>query len=262
MLLRHVLRVDRVGLFLRYGEGLAPADAAAFDALIARRAEGEPVAYLTGTREFMGLPFAVSPDVLIPRPETELLVEWALDWLKARPSATIVDVGTGSGAIGLSIAAHASPGWTGSVMATDVSSAALAVAARNLTAMLSPPRRRQVRFIRGSLLSWCAGPVDLVLANLPYLTPEQVSANPALRAEPELALAGGEDGLDLVRELVGDLPRVLASDGAAGLELDPAQTDRVAALLRRIFPAASIKILRDLTGWPRHVVMRHDGGGQ
>ncbi len=262
VLLRHVLGIDRVGLFLRYGEEIVPADAAAFDALVARRAEGEPVAYLTGTREFMGLPFIVNPAVLIPRPETELLVAWALDWMQARPTATIVDVGTGSGTIGLSLAAQAMRDWTGSVMATDVSAEALAVAARNRAALLSPPRQRQVGLIRGSLLSWCAGPVDLVLANLPYLTPEQLSANPALHAEPSLALAGGADGLVLIRELIDDLPRVLAADGAVGMELDPAQTDHVADLLRGIFPMASITILPDLAGWPRHVVMRHPDGGE
>lgn len=260
VLLRHVLGIDRVGLFLRYGDVIAPADVAAFDALVTRRAEGEPVAYLTGTREFMGLPFIVSPAVLIPRPETELLVEWSLNWLQPRPTATVIDVGTGSGAIGLSLAANAPRSWTGSLVMTDVSAAALAVAARNHAALLTPPRRRQVHLVRGSLLSSCAGPVDLVLANLPYLTPEQLASNPALRAEPSLALAGGADGLDLVRDLVGDLPRVLASGGAAGLELNPAQTDHVADLLRGLFPAASITILRDLAGRPRHVVMQQGGG--
>ncbi len=262
VLLRHVLGIDRVGLFLRYGEEITPADAAAFDALIARRAEGEPVAYLTETREFMNLPFIVNPAVLIPRPETELLVDWALDWIRARPTATIVDVGTGSGTIALSVAAHAPRTWTGSVVANDVSDEALAVAARNRAALLSPPRRRQVRLVRGSLLSWCGGPVDLVLANLPYLTPEQLSANPALRAEPPLSLAGGPDGLALVCVLIDDLPRVLAADGAVGLELDPAQTDRVADLLRKNFPKASITILADLAGWPRHIVVRLSGGGE
>lgn len=262
VLLGHVLGVDRAALFLRHETALQPTEAAAFDALVRRRASGEPVAYLTGHREFMALPFAVNADVLIPRPETELLVEWALDRLRLRPAATVVDVGAGSGAIAVSLAAHADPTWSGTIIAADVSPAALAVAARNRAGLLSGTRRRQVQLVRGSLLEWCGGPIDLVLANLPYLTPAQIAANPSLKAEPALALDGGREGLDLVEALVADLPRVLAPTGAAGLELDQSQTGRIARRLGARFPKAQVATLHDLAGWPRHVVMWHPHDGR
>lgn len=253
VLLRHLTDLDRAGLFLRLPD-LAPTDLLQrFDALLARRATGEPVAYLTGVREFMSLSFRVARGVLIPRPETELLVEWALATLASRPRATVVDVGTGSGAIAVSIAALAGDGVE--VIATDLSAEALAIARENAAALLTPERRDRLAFRQGSLLELVAGPVDLVLANLPYLTPGQMDGNPDLAAEPRLALDGGADGLDLVRALVADLPRVLAPGGAAGFELDPSQTATVEGLLRRQFPGRSVRTIRDLAGMDRHVVM-------
>ena len=258
VLLGHVLGIDRAMLFLRYDRPLHDTASAAFDALVARRLGGEPVAYLTGQREFMALPFAVSPAVLVPRPETELLVEWALAWLRTRPHASVVDVGTGSGAIAISLVAHARPGWTGQLIAADISRAALAIAAQNRDRLLPKEARRQLTMVRGSLLTWAGGPIDLVLANLPYLTPVQLAANPALTAEPAQALDGGPDGLTLIHALVADLPRVLATSGAVGLELDPAQTEPVSHQLRQLFPTARVATLLDLAGWPRHVVASHD----
>lgn len=266
VLLRHVLGVDRARLFLRLPE-IAERDVGdALDALIGRRLAGEPVAYLTGVREFMGLPFHVDPGVLIPRPETELLVEWALEWLRPRTKATVVDVGTGSGAIAISIAALTPADLDLTVIATDVSAGALATARRNADER-DPLVRSRLTFVPGSLLEPIRGPVDLVLANLPYLTPERIAGNPELAAEPVMALDGGADGLDLVRPLIADLSRVLAGNSgargaargaarsAAGFELDPAQTGAVAPLLRSTFPGRRVRTIDDLAGLPRHVVM-------
>ncbi|MDQ3654250.1 MAG: peptide chain release factor N(5)-glutamine methyltransferase [Chloroflexota bacterium] len=253
VLLRHVAGLDRAGLFLRLPEPVPDGLEARFNELAERRLHGEPVAYIVGRREFMGLPFRVAPGVLIPRPETELLVEWALATIAGGSSGTVVDVGTGSGAIAISIAALGSPATR--IIATDVSASALAIARDNAATLLEEAQRSRIEFRQGSLLKPVDEPVDVLLANLPYLTPEQVTGNPDLEAEPRLALDGGADGLDLVRDLIADLPRVLAPNGAIGLELDPSQTGEVAGLLRRSFPDRTIRTIHDLAGLARHMVM-------
>lgn len=252
VLLRHVLGWDRTQLFMRANTPVGPAALAAYEALLARRLAGEPVAYLTGVREFMGLPFAVSPAVLAPRPETEILVEWAAARLRERGEGRVIDVGTGSGAIALSLAEQLGAAWRGAIVAVDVSPAALAVAARNRATFGLETR---VALRPGDLLRDEAGPFDLVLANLPYLRPAQVDGNPDLAAEPRLALDGGADGLDLIRALLADAPRTLAPGGALGLEIDPSQAAAVAALGAAAFPGARVTVLPDLAGWARHVVI-------
>jgi release factor glutamine methyltransferase len=255
VLLRHVLRLDRTQLFLRYPEPMPAEAIEPFAVLVERRLAGEPVAYLTGAREFMGLPFRVGPGVLVPRPDTEPLVEWALDWLRNRPAATVVDIGTGSGAIAVSVAAHAPESFTGRIMAVDLSPDALAIAQENADALLSRERRARLTVLQGSLTQPLSAPVDLLLANLPYLTPEQIADNPALDAEPRLALDGGADGLDLVREVIADLPRILAPGGAAGFEIDPSQAEVVSDLLQVAFRDAETAIVPDLAQKSRHVLL-------
>lgn len=259
VLLRHLLGVDRTGLFLRLPDTASEDVTASFDALIARRLAGESVAYIVGRREFMGLPFIVDPGVLVPRPETELLVEWALEWLGNHPDSAVIDVGTGSGAIALSIAAMLQASSRAMVIASDPSIEALRVAIRNRQALSDRGIVEKVVFVQQSLLTETTGEVDLVLANLPYLTPVQIAENPDLAVEPRLALDGGDDGLDLVRDLIADLPRILASGGAAGFELDPSQTETVSRLLSAQFPNARVRTIADLAGHPRHVVLWHAG---
>jgi release factor glutamine methyltransferase len=250
VLLRQVLGVDRTRLFVRLRERPSADEAARFGELIERRRSGESVAYLTGRREFMGLSFAVGPGVLIPRPETELLVEWALDWLTRRSKTTIVDVGIGSGAIALSIAANRL-GSGDLVVGVDWSESAIGYAKAN---------RRQlglvdvVHLVRGDLVAWCGGPVDLVVANLPYLRPEQREGNPDLHGEPVIALVSGDDGLDAIHGLLADVPRVLAADGAVALEIDPSQVGAVRELAQAELPDARIAALKDLAGLDRVVV--------
>lgn len=259
VLLRHVLGIDRTELFVRLPEPMTAQALATYDRLLEERAGDIPVAYLTGEREFMGLAFEVGPGVLVPRPETELLVEWAISWLGrgGQDRVTIVDVGTGSGAIAIGIAAAMGPNWRGRIIASDISPIAISIAARN---RLHLDAHHRVALVQGSLTSWLRGPVDLVIANLPYLRPAQIAENPSLAAEPRLALDGGPDGLGLIRKLLDDAPRVLSAGGAIGLEIDPSQRDAVVSMARRAFPASEIDVLRDLAGFDRHVTIETKSG--
>jgi release factor glutamine methyltransferase len=255
VLLRYALGVDRTTLFARLRERIEKSVLARYRALLAERARDIPVAYLIGEREFMTLPFFMDPAVLVPRPETEILVEWAIAWLRERDSATVVDAGTGSGAIALSIAAMMGPAWRGRIVAADLSGEALAIAARNRAKLGLGGR---VALVRGSLVDWLGGAVDLLLANLPYLRPDQIDENPELAAEPRLALDGGADGLTLIRQVLGGAARVLAPGGAVGIEIDPSQHVEVVRMARSAFPEADISALRDLAGLERHVVIQTD----
>ena len=259
VLLRHVLDIDRTRFFMMLPDQMPELKTATYEDLIARRIAGEPVAYLVGRREFMGLDFRTTPEVLIPRPDTELLVEWAITWLENRPDARVADIGTGSGAIAVSLAAHLPASFRGEISAVDVSAQALHVAEANAGKLLTPGQRGRMRFVQGSLTASLEPPIDLILANLPYLTPAQMAENPDLDAEPSLALLGGDDGLDLVRATIADLPRALADGGAAGFEIDPSQAATTRELLQRIFPDAHTLVIRDLAGRERHVVVDRRG---
>ncbi len=252
VLMRHVLGLGRTAYFLRRHEPIRARDAAAFEVLIQRRLNRESVAYIVGQREFMGRDFFVGPGVLVPRPETEILVEWALDRLASRDQAAhVLDVGTGSGAITLSLAAMAPPASIAALVACDVSEDALRYAAANRASL---GVEHPVSLVRGDLGEWHGGGINLLLANLPYLRPDQIDENPDLGPEPRQALDGGADGLDLVRRLLDDAPRLLAPGGVIGLEIDPSQVDAALARGRLTLPAMTWSVLSDLAGLPRHVV--------
>lgn len=254
VLLCLVLDVTQTQLLMRDPEPIPAAALDRYRALVGQRATGMPVAYLAGEREFMGLPFRAKTDVLVPRPDTEPLVEWGLAWLGDHLQANIADIGTGSGAIAIATTFHAPAGWAGSTIATDVSTTALSVAAANADALLPPERRQRFSLVEGSLAEPITSPVDLLLTNLPYLTPEQIEENPHLAHEPVLALDGGADGLDLIREVVDHLPRVLAPGGAVGFEIDPSQSTEVQRLLRIALPNHRVMVVHDLAGDERHIV--------
>ncbi|PWB72630.1 MAG: peptide chain release factor N(5)-glutamine methyltransferase [Holophagae bacterium] len=221
--------------------------AARYDDWLARRTAGEPAHHLTGSCSFWGRDFGVSPAVLVPRPETELVVAAALE-LPLPEAARVLDVGTGSGCLAVTLAAER-PGLA--VDAVDRSLAALEVARRNAS-------RHGVRVgFACSDLGWClAGGYGLVVANLPYIPSGRLGALPLeVRYDPALALDGGGDGLDLVRALLGDLWRLLAPGGSAVLELGEDQADAVSTIAGAV-GLATVRRVRDLSGCERVVVLQ------
>lgn len=253
VLMMHLLGVDRVHLYLRLEEPSSDEVCVDFLRLIERRAAGEPLAYLIGSREFMGLEFTVDPRVLIPRPETEGLVERALAWLERHPGAwRVVDVGTGSGAIAISIDRLVPAGKPLLILASDVSRDALAVAEAN-RARLSANR---VHLVNGSLLDWFRGLLDLVVANLPYLSEEQ--RHVGIGQEPDLALYADDKGLALYSQLIPQAAALLAPGGALLCEIDPSQAERAISLARGAFPRVVVRVEQDLSGRDRYLVV--EGG--
>jgi release factor glutamine methyltransferase len=213
VLLAHVLGVARTWLVAHADDALPVGDAAAFAALAQRRRNGEPVAYLTGRREFFGLALAVSPAVLIPRPETETLVECALARLPRNGSPRVLDLGTGSGAIALAIA-HARP--EARVYACDASAEAVALAHANA-------QRLGLRNLRFFVADWYAGvpelPFDAIVANPPYIAAGDPHLDRGdLRFEPAQALSPGGDGLAALRVIVAGAPARLAPGGILAVE--------------------------------------------
>ncbi len=229
-----------------------------FRELLARRLAGEPLAYITGRREFFGLSYLVGPGALIPRPETETLVEAALAAIRDHPRAPrrvrVADVGTGPGTVALAVARHAP---SAAVVATDSSTAALAWAGRN-RARLGPSER--VVLAAGDLLEPLTGPVDVVLANLPYIPSGELALLPAeiREAEPGLAVDGGEDGLAVIRRLARQLPAHLApAPHAVLLEVGAGQAAFVEELLASsLGPGLELGRHRDLRGIVRVVEAR------
>lgn len=251
VLLMSLLGLDRAGLYLAYPNEASEEIAGQFRERIERRAAGEPVAYLTGHREFMGLDFQVDRRVLIPRPETEFLVEWALERLRkpATGRKLVVDVGTGSGAVAVSLAHLLPDGVHPVIVGSDRDREALQVAALNRD-RIAPGR---VELVRGDLLDWCRGGIDLLLANLPYLRQDQAHAG--LASEPGSALYAGADGLDLYRRLLPQTRDLLNLGGALVCEIDPAQDAAMRELARQHFPTAYIRVERDLAGLDRYLII-------
>lgn len=244
----HVLGQTRAWVLAHPEQPLLPQQAATLDALVEKLAQGTPLPYLTGRQEFYGLEFDVTPDVLIPRPETELLVEHALAAARNLPGgAWAADVGTGSGCIAETLAKHA-PNLR--VLAVDRSRAALAVACRNAEKHGVVDR---VRFVQSSLLNAAEGPFPLICANLPYIPAPALVDLETAKHEPRMALDGGTDGLALIAALLADAPRTLALSGVMLLEMQYDQGPAIQALAERMLPGARISVLPDLAGLPRLV---------
>jgi len=250
-LLAHVTGRGRAWLLAHREESLHEADAARYLDLLGRAAAGEPLAHLTGEREFYGLAFTVTPDVLVPRPETEAVVDAALDWLNEQQIVVprLVDVGTGSGAIAVTLALKVPQAR---VTAVEISPAAMDIARHNAEQHSVAAR---MNFVIGDLLAGLAGPFDVITANLPYINREELAALEVGRWEPRVALDGGEDGLVLVRRLLDQAPTRLARKGLLVLEIGHDQGQRVEALCRAAFPAAHVQIQPDLAHLDRIVTV-------
>lgn len=237
---------------------LTAVDAAHLEQSVARLMRGEALPYVLGEWEFYGRPFTVTPDVLIPRPETELMVEQALGWVKERAGQPVyaADVGTGSGCIAVTLAAEV-PGLQ--VTAVDVSRAALRVARINTTYHNVQER---VHLVQGDLLSASAPrSFDLICVNLPYIPGGRLADLAVARREPLLALDGGPDGLTLIERLVADLNRLMRPGGLVLLEIDDTHEQSALALSRQYFPGQAA-VLRDYQRKPRllRVFSSEEGG--
>lgn len=246
ILLAHILGVSRAGLLTRLAEPVPHSAQARFEELIERRQTLVPIAYLTHEREFYGLALYVDERVLVPRPETELLVELALELARHHPHfprLNIADIGTGSGAIAIAVAATLPEAQ---VTAVDLSANALEVARINIERHGLAER---IRLIQGDGLQPLTEPIDLLLSNPPYTILQEVDENVRLH-EPHLALDGGIDGLDLIRVLLADAPRHLKS-GTLLVEIGAWQGAAVRALAEQAFPGAQVKVHRDLAGLDR-----------
>lgn len=270
LLLAHAIGVERTAVVAHGEAPVGPGAEASFRAWLDRRAAGEPVAYIRGIKEFHGIALAVDGRALIPRPETEHVVDLVLAEVMAqltsrasRPEARplrVVDVGTGSGAIAIALAVglrdRLVPVEEVAVTAADISSDALDLARENAVGHAVGDR---MSFVEADLLptSSSAGPWDVVAANLPYVRSEAMAALPTPTTfEPALALDGGPDGLSIIARLLDALPAGLAAGGAAFLEIGADQGEAIVALAGQRLPAWSCTVETDLAGLPRTAILR------
>jgi release factor glutamine methyltransferase len=256
LLLLHVLGRDRTWIYAHPEQEISDIDAAGFFALIARRANGEPTQHLTGKQEFWGLEFEVTPDVLIPRPETEHVIEVALDRLAVRElragrkrtltgeGLQIADIGTGSGCIAIALAKELPQA---AIFATDISSAALAVAQRNA---MRHNVADQVRFLQGDLLDKVTAQFDVIVSNPPYIGRREAEtlAREVRDHEPEIALYGGEEGYELYADLISQSAAHLRPTGILVLELGH---NSLPAVLPLLDTWTNVAVTNDLAGIPR-----------
>ena len=253
LLLMHAMDLGRTGLYVRLEDDLPSRCGAAIADLVSRRLRREPVAYILKNREFYGLDFYVGPGVLIPRPETETLVEEAKALVRREfPSRNpvIADIGTGSGAIAVSLA-RLFP--RAKVYAADISRQALDIAALNCIR-----HGVRVELLQGDLLAPLPQPVDIIVANLPYVRDDELVAlsEEIKDHEPHIALAGGKDGLDIVRRLIFDAPEWLKPGGTVLVEVAPAQVDTLKAWVDELGLWSCIELVSDDGGVARVLKLR------
>ena len=246
VLLTHVLGKPRSWVLAHTDEVLDDATLTRLEQALHRLEGGEALPYVLGEWEFYGLTFTLTPAVLIPRPETEMLVEKALHWLRLHPERRLAAaVGCGSGCIAVSLAKHV-PDLR--LQAVDLSPAALEVARCNAVRQAV---ERQIDFFQGDLLAPLHQPLDLICANLPYIPSAILPTLQVRRREPSLALDGGSDGLQVIQRLIAQAPIHLAPGGVLFVEIEASQGAAVMELAQAVFPRASSQVIPDLAGRDR-----------
>jgi len=249
VLLSYLLGQKRIFLYVHFDQPLTAEELARYREMVKRRAAGEPVAYICGEKEFMGLTFKVTPAVLVPQPDTETLVEAAMERLKGKDAPRVADVCTGSGAIALALA-HYLP--EALLAATDISAAAIGIAKQNAENLSLSER---TEFFEGDLLAPLAGKTfDAIVSNPPYIPSGDIAGlSREVRAEPRIALDGGADGLDFYHRLVHESADVLEPDGFLAVECGATQAGAIAEMATDRF--GKTETLRDLAGRERVVVL-------
>ncbi|GAA1894174.1 N5-glutamine methyltransferase family protein [Williamsia serinedens] len=254
LLVAHVLRVDRGRLVVV--DSLTDAEHAELTALVGRRADREPLQHILGDAAFGPVTLAVGPGVFVPRPETELLLEWAVGaCARAGPAPRVVDLCSGSGALALGVAALTDA----TVVAVEKDADALIWLRRNVTDAPEPWRRRvEVRAGDATTLDWrhpADGPIDVVVSNPPYV-PSTADVTPEVAHDPDVAVFGGRDGMSVITPMVAAIAAVLVPGGRCAIEHDDTTADRVAAALDATDAFDGVVAHRDLTGRPRFVSAR------
>jgi release factor glutamine methyltransferase len=248
------LGIERVGIYADTKQELSNEQATAFSSLIKRRLKHEPTAYITGRKEFFGIDFQISAGTLIPRPETELLVEKAIELANTDfpQSCLIADIGTGCGAIAIAMAIHLPKA---KIYASDISAAALEVAGCNC---LHHGVSDRITLLQGDLLDPLPEPVHLIVANLPYIKESELPTLPPEISmfEPQIALAGGSDGLKQIERLLSQAGRKLLPKGAIVLEIGYDQGQTVSELAQQYIPASRVNVIADLAGLDRTVIIQ------
>lgn len=250
ILLSHVLQKERIYLYAHYDEPMNPEELAAYRELIKKRANRLSVAHILGTKSFMGLDFSVTEDVLVPRPETEMLVETVVEMSKGQADVSVLDIGTGSGAIILSILQYL-PGAHGT--GVDISPQALAIATKN---GISLGLNERVTWCESNLFANVEpGPYDWLVSNPPYLTQgDMQQLQPEVRHDPTLALYGGPDGLDVYRALAAQSPAYVKAGGHCAVEIGAGQGRDVQEIFTSGGAYVYVKTVPDYGGIDRVLV--------
>jgi len=246
ILLQHALNQPKSWILAHNDVELTTEQKNTLLASLEQRLQGVPLPYILGYWDFFGRTFSITPDVLIPRPETELLVEKAIEHAHQIPNPLIADVGTGSGAIAVSLSAELP---SASIIALDISRKALRVASKNAR----QNKQTQIRFVQSDLLAPFITKFDLICANLPYIPTHTLISLPVVQWEPRLALDGGESGLDLIQRLLRQARSRLSSTGVILLETEASLGQATRDAAEEIFPNANCHLIKDLAGHDRIV---------